>query len=193
MRDLVEKAHDIRRALYGDEHPDVAESLYYLASMSADGERMAECERMHREALAMRQRLLGDDPAVAQSLDGLSVLLVAAGRYEEAAPLLEEAIRIRRERLGPEHFDVARTLTELGEVSLTWGDYRKAEACFREQVRNPAQAVSQWKRRSGVCDFGSWNGVGDARSVCRSGGTSSRGSGDGGGGQGRGAFGADAK
>ncbi len=129
------RTYEIRRELFGDEHPEVAESLYHLARATADGKRMAEAERMHREALAVRRRLLGDDLATAQSLDGLSILLVSAGRYEEAAPLLEEALRIRRGALGNDHFDVARTITELGEVNLTWGDYVKAETCFREQVR----------------------------------------------------------
>src|SRR5262249_51497581 len=87
-REDFERAYETRRGLFGDEHPDVAESLYYLARATADGKRMAEAERMHREALAVRRRLLGDDLATAQSLDGLSILLVAAGRYEEAAPLL---------------------------------------------------------------------------------------------------------
>src|SRR5262249_2836619 len=132
---LLTQSYDIRRALYGDIHPDVAESLYALAHENMDGAEMPHAERRFRKALDVSGRPPANDLPVAASQAGRSILLVAAGRYEEAEPLLQEALQMRRRLLGPGHFDVARTLTDLGEIYLTWGDYDKAEACHREQVQ----------------------------------------------------------
>ncbi len=132
---LLTEAYEIRRELFGDESADVAESLDALGRRFSSGTEMADAEQMQRRALEIRRKIGTDELSIAQSLSGLGVLLVAAGRYEEAEPILVEALGIQRRMLGPSHFDVARTLTDLGEIYFYWGQYDKAEECHREQVR----------------------------------------------------------
>ncbi len=49
-----------------------------------------------------------------------------AGKYRQAVPPAEEALRIRRDVLGPEHPDTAASMNALGEYYSQLGEYSKA-------------------------------------------------------------------
>jgi tetratricopeptide (TPR) repeat protein len=75
--------------------------------------------------------------------------LYQAGRYQEAIPLAEEVLAIRREQLGERHPDVAASLNNLAVLYHLQGRYGEAETRFlealdisREQLgeRHPAVA-----------------------------------------------------
>ena len=66
--------------------------------------RYRDAEPLYQEALAMRQRLLGDEhPDVATSLNNLAGLYKHQGRYSDAEPLYCQAIGIAYEQLGERH------------------------------------------------------------------------------------------
>jgi tetratricopeptide (TPR) repeat protein len=63
-----------------------------------------EAEPLYQQALALRQKLLGDDhPDVAQSLNNLALLYYSQGKYKEAEPLYQQALNILEQRLGVDH------------------------------------------------------------------------------------------
>ena len=63
-----------------------------------------EAEPLYQQALALRQKLLGDDhPDVAQSLNNLAGLYDSQGKYNEAEPLYQQALNIFEQRLGVDH------------------------------------------------------------------------------------------
>ncbi|MFN9903427.1 MAG: tetratricopeptide repeat protein, partial [bacterium] len=65
---------------------------------------LGRVRRLFRQALAVRERLLGTDHLdVATSLLGLSVTTRLAGDLEEADRLGLQALAIRQERFGPRH------------------------------------------------------------------------------------------
>ncbi|NJL47433.1 MAG: tetratricopeptide repeat protein [Leptolyngbyaceae cyanobacterium SM2_5_2] len=83
-----------------------------LAGLYWEQCRYGEAEPLYRDALTLRQRLLGDDhPAVATSMNNLAGLYRSQGRYGEAEPLYLEALRILFQRLGQDH---PNTQTVLG-------------------------------------------------------------------------------
>ena len=105
-----------------------------------------------REALAIRERILGPDhPEVAASLDTLAWLLLENGDYAEARPLFERALQIRERALSRNSRAVASTLNGLGYLLFLSGDYAQAQP-FLERARqilernpgpnHPAVAVS---------------------------------------------------
>lgn len=72
-----------------------------------------------REALAIRLRLYGrDDTRVAAVLDLLGSVVAEQGRRREAETIYDEALRIRRDRLGENHPQVAWTKKNLAELLL---------------------------------------------------------------------------
>ncbi len=80
-------------------------------------------------------RELKHQPAVqAKLMDTIGGLYQRIGVYDRAQPLLEEALKLRRQVLGAEHSDVAASLNHLGEVASLKGDYAGSESLFRQAL-----------------------------------------------------------
>ena len=64
----------------------------------------SKAEPLYQQALALWQKLLGDDhPDVATSLNNLASLYKSQGKYKEAEPLYQQALNICEQRLGVDH------------------------------------------------------------------------------------------
>jgi tetratricopeptide (TPR) repeat protein len=70
----------------------------------------------------------------ARKLSAESIGLYHAGKYDEACPLAERALEIRRRELGPDHLDVANSLNNLGNIYYFKGDYAKAEPLYQHAL-----------------------------------------------------------
>jgi TPR repeat protein len=66
----------------------------------------------------------------AQALDQRSLDLKRQGRYDEAIPLAEQALRIRQRALGPSHADVTASLRNLAALCEAKGDHGRAAVLF---------------------------------------------------------------
>ena len=132
---MYREALAIQRRLYGNENPDVADSLAHIALALLGQGRLAEAEPLAREALAMRRKLLGDEhPHVAESLNNLAGALSRQGKLAEAEPLAREALALRRKLLGNDHPKVAPLLANLAMVLLNRSKLAEAEPLAREAL-----------------------------------------------------------
>jgi serine/threonine-protein kinase len=78
---------------------------------------------------------LKDQPEVqARLMDTIGRVYRGLGLYDSAAPLLEQALQIRRRRLGQDHLDVAASLHNLGALWQYKGDYKAAEPLLRQAL-----------------------------------------------------------
>jgi len=92
-------------------------------------------EPLARLAYEIRSRALGEDneltlaDAVAWGglLDGL-------GKYEESVPIYRRALAFYESRYGPEHFEVAATLNNLGVARAAQGDRAEGAALLERCV-----------------------------------------------------------
>jgi serine/threonine protein kinase/tetratricopeptide (TPR) repeat protein len=90
---------------------------------------------MHREALAMRRKLLGKEHVdVAESLNNLAVVFERQGKPVEAEPMHREALAMQRKLLGNEHPAVADSLDNLANALYRQGKLTEAEATHREAL-----------------------------------------------------------
>ncbi len=81
------------------------------------------------------ERELKHQPAVqATLLDTIGQLYQSIGLYDREQPLLEEALKLRRQALGPECAEVAASLSHLGEAARLKGDYARSEPLLREAL-----------------------------------------------------------
>src|SRR6202790_1229752 len=88
----------------------------------------AEAEPLYKEALEIRQKVLGrDHPDTAQSLNNLAGLYKATGDYAKAEPLYKEALEIYQKVLGREHPDTATSLNNLALLELDLGQIQEAK------------------------------------------------------------------
>jgi serine/threonine-protein kinase len=70
----------------------------------------------------------------AQMFDVLGRMYRKLGRYEQAKPLLDRAVAIRREANAQPDAALAESLSNLGELMLDEADYSAAEELFREAL-----------------------------------------------------------
>lgn len=100
--------------------------------------READAEAAYREALTLYQEV--DDPDVLYTLNGLGVLYLYQGRYEEAVPLLRRAVdRMRHVRpgsyeLGEALGNVAGAYAALGRIEEALDVRQEAVAILEEAV-----------------------------------------------------------
>lgn len=76
----------------GPESLEVSTCLNNLGRIYEEMGREEEGIAHHKAALAIRRKVLGDNPETAFSMGNLGTALASAGKWEEAAEMLEEAI-----------------------------------------------------------------------------------------------------
>jgi tetratricopeptide (TPR) repeat protein len=127
-------ALDIRRRLFGQQHPATAQTLNLLAGALKERQQFVEAEQCYREALAIRRELFGEQSLeAAETLNDLGQLFYAQGRFAEAEPLLREALDLRQ-RLGAEPADVASSLANVGSLLRDRGQLTEAEPLLRQAL-----------------------------------------------------------
>jgi eukaryotic-like serine/threonine-protein kinase len=90
---------------------------------------------MHREALAIRRKLFGDEhPAVAASLDDLACVIGDQGQLTESETMHREALAMRRKLLGEDHAAVAASLNDLALTLNKLGKLPEAVTIHREAL-----------------------------------------------------------
>ncbi len=129
------KALEIRRALHGDEHPDVAADASALAALLDQLDERVEAEALYRQALATFERTLGPGHfEVAFNLGNLGALLDRIGRKDEALPLYQKAVKLKRRWFGGPNWDLALTLNNLAVHHDECGRGREAVATYTEAL-----------------------------------------------------------
>ncbi|MEM1054355.1 MAG: serine/threonine-protein kinase [Bacteroidota bacterium] len=124
-----------RRQTLG-EHVQTAQVLNDYAALLLSVGRPADALALHREALAMRERLLGPlHPHVAQSLSAVGWVLQTQARYAEAEDLYRRALEARRSHFGSTHVSVANSLLLLGEVCALQGKTDAGLGLIEDGVR----------------------------------------------------------
>jgi len=132
---LYKQALEIFRKIYGEYHPDVAQSLNNLAGLYDDEGRYDKAESLYKQALEIRRKIYGEyHPNLATSFNNLAGLYLKEGKYNEAEPLLKQALEIFRKIYGEYHPDVAISLNNLAELYYEKGRYAEAESLYKQAL-----------------------------------------------------------
>lgn len=125
---------NIRRQLYGEDHPKVADSLDHLAKIYVRKD-LAKVEQLYKQSLQIREKKLGPlHPDVASSLNGLAEFYYAQGNNAEAERMYGRLLDIQEKVLGPEHREVAEILTKLAGIYDGQKQYDKEEPVLNRAV-----------------------------------------------------------
>jgi tetratricopeptide (TPR) repeat protein len=108
-----------------------------------------QSERLFRQALAVREEVLGPKhPDTASSYYSVATSLEAQGRHKEAEPFFRKALAVCEEVLGPKHPNTADSYNNLAGNLQYQGRTPEAEPLYRqalmvyEQVLGPKHAVT---------------------------------------------------
>ena len=86
----------------------------------------------------------GDNyPNVTENLNNLAKLYHSQGRYEEAEPLLIQALELSQRLLGENHPSVAISLNNLAELYSSQGRYEEAEPLYLQALAIAEQALGE--------------------------------------------------
>jgi tetratricopeptide (TPR) repeat protein/transcriptional regulator with XRE-family HTH domain len=126
--------------------PDAVQLLKKAGDWLLDLQRYEQAAMVLRQALTLRERVLGEEhPEVAKLYNDLALTYLLWGKFEAAAPLCQRALSIRTRSLGPLHPDVAESYNDLASIYTTQGKYAEAEPLYLqalsicEQVPGPVQ------------------------------------------------------
>jgi eukaryotic-like serine/threonine-protein kinase len=90
---------------------------------------LADPEASFRELLRLHQRLYAPPHvAIASSMRSLAAMLMEKERYDEALALLDDALRMSRALLSPDHLDQIKTLDLRGLLFARQRRFREADA-----------------------------------------------------------------
>jgi tetratricopeptide (TPR) repeat protein len=166
---LCEEALETRRKIYqGDEHSDVAVSMYTMGAILLDTQSYSKAETLLRDSVALLDKLCGPSGSsdggsgnaegqtsasppqnrtaqllLATAKNNLALCLKSKGSYEEAEELYREVLSNRANMLGPEHQDTMTSMHNLAELYRAVGDEQAAHEVQEELMR----AVSAHRAR----------------------------------------------
>ena len=131
--------------MLGKDHRETLATMYDLAAIYNRQGRNAEAEKLYKETLEIRRRVLGQDhPSRLGSVSMLASVYLNQGRYAEAENLCKETLKIQRRVLRHDHPDTVGSMYHLASVAALRGD--------RKQVLDwLAQAVDHgYKNADGI-------------------------------------------
>jgi tetratricopeptide (TPR) repeat protein len=108
-----------------------------VSSSAADpaGGPLVEVEQLHRQALAIRRKALGNEHLeTTESLNSLALVLRRQGKLEEAETLHREALNTRKKILAGDSLPIARSLHNLAVVLRDRGKLPEAKQKFLETL-----------------------------------------------------------
>jgi len=130
---LLEDSLALRAALYGERHPDVAESLAAMGELRRVQNRIPEAEELLRRAIATYRPEPGAEPSsITWPAVSLGLTLMEQEEYVEAESWLELAARVRTREYSASH---PGTLVVKGHIALVrfrQERYAEAETILRE-------------------------------------------------------------
>src|SRR5579864_6064824 len=120
---LLRLALDRRKALFGADSEEVAESLTALGLLRSDQARLEEAEQLVRDGLAMtRRHVPPNHPALAKANLAFGKVLAQRGFYDRAIDALNEAVRLQSTP-GVAPADLATSLSNLADAHYSAGHY----------------------------------------------------------------------
>jgi serine/threonine-protein kinase len=130
---LLQSALQQRRTLFGQNSPEVAESLVALGLLRTDQAQLDEAERVIRAGLDIGKRdLASNHPTLVRANFALGKVLEARGRYDEAMELFDRAVRLRSTS-GPST-DLAASVSELANTHFYAGHYEISDLLNRRAL-----------------------------------------------------------
>jgi len=115
------------RAQLGKDNRWTLSAVMGAAALAASQGRTDEAERMYREVLEARTRVLGPDHGdTLGAMNSVAMLLAATGRFTEAEDLYQRVIDGAERALGPTHRNALKTRFNLAQAVFQAGRYEEA-------------------------------------------------------------------
>jgi tetratricopeptide (TPR) repeat protein len=133
--ELYEKALNLRRKLYGDDHPRVATTYLNMGTVyigEGDYDQALAC---FNRAWAIWKKTIGENhPNSALTQLNMGQVYFQQGNYEEALAHYNKALKIHQQVSGENSFDAGDCYGNIGSIYLELGNYRGAIDFFNRSL-----------------------------------------------------------
>ncbi len=134
-QELLYKALEIRKKIFGEKHKDVARILNNLAVLYGKQGKYSEAEPLLIQAFEMSKFMLGENHIdLANSMTNLAILYFYSGKYDKAESFYKKALEIREINLGKDHIDVGSAMNNLATLYFEIGNYIFAEKFYKNAL-----------------------------------------------------------
>lgn len=152
---LLKRSLEIRRELYGNEHPAVAHTLNQLATLMCEQGKLDEAEPMFKDSLDICKKVYDENhPKEAILLNNLAVLMLLRANEDEhakeqAAEMGMRALAIAKQKYGMEHPMTQAYLNDWGdpEAEKEEARQRAAAALAAAEVRKSGRSSKSRKKK----------------------------------------------
>lgn len=168
MEETSREVLRLRRQAFGDRDTSTLLSMDHLAMTlevlagefmswdEHDGARLAEAERLWRQALALRRQTLGDAHAeTIESFQRLATLLERQDRDHEAEEWLSAALAGSERLFGADHEETAHLRARIAACREQRGEYASAEPLRYSVVQTQERYIADLDRR--LTDLRAWH------------------------------------
>lgn len=108
-----------------------------------------EAEKLSLKGLKwLKESRPSDYNSLATALNAFGQLLTKTGKYKQATTYLKEALELRKDHYGNEHFYVAQTLGALGLVKKYEGNYLEAINDYKSAIKITSKIEYQMAKRA---------------------------------------------
>ena len=129
---LLEQSIEIKRSVFGPDHPETLKSSNILAWVLMQEGRVASAEALARSVVNSSRRVLGiRHPDTLRSMRTLAAILEARAHYPEAEKILRDVLATSETVLGPDHPDTVAARHNLATVLDSVARFAEAEELFR--------------------------------------------------------------
>src|SRR6202163_197491 len=127
---LLRSALDQRKALFGADSPEAAESLTALGLLRSDQAHLQEAEQLIRQGLEMAKlHLPPNHPAIAKATLAYGKVFAERGSYDLAIAALNESVRLQSAP-GVAPADLATSLSALADARYRAGHYDTCKSLY---------------------------------------------------------------
>ncbi len=126
----------------GSQSIDYSQSLNGLAAIALARGSFSKAETLSKQALAIREKLLGADSAeVGQSLHILAVALAKQSWFDEAGPLFARSVAILERHPGSDNFDLADGLRDMALFYQAQGKIDQSAKLFTKALNLKERSI----------------------------------------------------
>ncbi len=129
------QSRDLRKKIYGENHPLYVQSLSSLAVFYEAVGDYTKSETLMLLARDLYKNILGENhPSYAANLLNIAGLYKSMGEYSKAEPIYLQTIDLHKKLLGDSHPSYASSLINLAGFYNAMGAYSKAEPIYQQAI-----------------------------------------------------------
>ena len=134
-RYLIETALNIKAAIWGAEHPSIADTCNNIAGVyQAQGD-YAKALEYYQKNLAICEKVLGvEHPNTGTTYNNIASVYQAQGDYAKALEYFQKDLAICEKVLGVEHPSTGITYNNIAGVYRAQGEYEKADNYYKSAL-----------------------------------------------------------